>query len=125
MKTLTALLMLVNAALFFFGAVQHAGIALGPFHEPYIIRATIVETLCGLGLLCGAVALLRDWKKSWSLALAGNLFALAGVLLGMVALAVGAGPRTASNDLYHRIMLVLIAAATLLLCFRRRFSTTM
>ena len=119
MKTTIGSLMLVNAALFFFGAIQHSGVALGPFHEPNIIHATIVETVCGLALLCGALALPCNWKKSWGAALTGNLIALAGVLLGMAALAVGAGPRTASNDLYHRLMLILIAAATVALFFQR------
>jgi hypothetical protein len=123
MKSLAGLLMAANAALFFFGAVQHAGVAVGPFHEPYIIHATIVEAICGLALLFGAVALFRNWKRSWGAALFGNLVALAGVALGMVALALGAGPRTASNDLYHRIMLVLIAAATLVLLSRSRIKT--
>lgn len=49
-----------------------------------------------------------------------NLIALFGVVIGLVSLAVGAGPRTASNDLYHRIMLSLIAAALLLLWSSRR-----
>jgi len=40
---------------------------------------------------------------------------LGGVLLGIAALAAGAGPRTASNDLYHRIMLLLIGASLLIL----------
>jgi hypothetical protein len=42
-----------------------------------------------------------------------------GVLLGIAALAAGRGPRTASNDLYHRIMLALIAAGLLILFFGR------
>jgi hypothetical protein len=33
----------------------------------------------------------------------------------MVALALGAGPRTASNDLYHKIMLALAAASIVIL----------
>ena len=119
MKTIIAAIMLANAALFFFGAIQHAGVALGPFHEPYIIHATIVESICGIALLCGALALLWHFKKSWGVALTGNLIALAGVLLGMAALAAGAGPRTASNDLYHRLMLILIAVATVALFFQR------
>ena len=41
MKTTIGSLMLANAALFFFGAIQHAGVALGPFHEPYIIRELV------------------------------------------------------------------------------------
>jgi prepilin signal peptidase PulO-like enzyme (type II secretory pathway) len=111
--------MIANAALFFFGAVQHAGIAIGPFQEPRIIPAAIVETLCGLSLLCGAGALFARSAIQWRVALIANLVALAGVLLGVAALAAGAGPRTASNDLYHRIMLVLIGASLLILFFGR------
>jgi uncharacterized membrane protein len=43
-----------------------------------------------------------------------------GVLLGIAALAAGAGPRTASNDLYHRMMLILIGIVILILSFGRR-----
>jgi hypothetical protein len=48
-----------------------------------------------------------------------NFVALAGVLLGVAALAAGAGPRTASNDLYHSIMLILIGASLLIAFFGR------
>lgn len=115
MKTVAALLMIANAALFFFGAVQHAGVAVGSFHEPLIIPAAIVETLCGLCLLWGATAVFRDSRVRWRVALITNFVALGGVLLGIAALAAGAGPRTASNDLYHRIMLLLIGASVLIL----------
>jgi hypothetical protein len=105
--------------LFFFGAVQHAGVAIGSFHEPRIIPAAIVETLCGLSLLLGATALFRDWRVRWRVALIASFVALGGVLLGIAALAAGAGPRTASNDLYHRVMLLLIVASVLILFFGR------
>ena len=111
--------MIANAALFFFGALQHAGIVLGPFHEPLIIPAAIVETVCGLSLLWGATALFRDLKTQWRAALIANFVALGGVLLGIIALAAGRGPRTASNDLYHRIMLLLIGASVLILLLGR------
>jgi hypothetical protein len=39
--------------------------------------------------------------------------------LGIAALAAGRGPRTASNDLYHRTMLVLIGTSLLILVFGR------
>jgi hypothetical protein len=39
-----------NAALFFFGAVPHAGITLGRFQEPQIIPAAIVEAICRVAL---------------------------------------------------------------------------
>jgi hypothetical protein len=111
--------MIANATLFFFGAVQHAGIAVGPFHEPLIIPAAIVEGLCGLSLLWGAIALFRNSKSPWSAALIANFVALAGVLMGIIALAAGRGPRTASNDLYHRSMLLLIGASVSILFYAR------
>jgi hypothetical protein len=122
MKTVAGWLMVANAALFFFGAVQHAGIAVGSFHEPFIIPAAIVETLCGLCLLWGAAALFRNSKTGWRTALMMNVVALGGVLLGIAALASGAGPRTASNDLYHRIMLLIGAGLLILFVGRSRFN---
>jgi len=119
MRRLLELIMIANAALFFFGAVQHTGLRIGPFHEPHIIPAAIVETLCGLSPVNGATAVLMHSRIEWRLALIANLVALAGVLLGIAALAAGRGPRTASNDLYHRIMLALIGAGLLILFFGR------
>jgi hypothetical protein len=113
------LLMASNAALFLFGALQHAGVAIGTSHEPRIIPAAIVETICALSLLLGAAAILLRAMNLWPVALITNLVALGGVLLGIAALAVGAGPRTASNDLYHRIMLILIGASLVILFYAR------
>jgi len=122
MKTFLGLLMISDAALFLFSAVQHSGVGIGPFREPRIIPATTVEALCGLCLLCGAIALFRDSRVRWRVALITNFIALGGVLSGIVALAAGAGPRTTSNDLYHRLMLLLIGASVLIL-FSGRIST--
>jgi len=119
MKTAAAFIMIVNAALFIFGAVQHVGIPIGPFHEPVIIPAAIVESLCAISLLTGVTTFYRSPAK-WRFPLIANLVAMAGVLLGMVALAAGRGPRTASNDWYHRIMLVLIAGAVVFLFAGKR-----
>lgn len=115
MRTTLGVVMISNAVLFFFGAAQHAGLRLGLFHEPKIIPASIVETTCGLFLMCGGIAIIDHLSSGWSIALIGNLVAFGGVLLGMAALAAGRGPRTASNDLYHRIMLVLIGAGVFIL----------
>jgi hypothetical protein len=115
MKILLGCLMIANAALFFFGAVQHAGISIGYFHEPRIVPAAIVESLCGLSLVWGATAVFGHSPIEWRTALIGNLVPLGGVLLGMAALTAGRGPRTASNDLYHHIMLTLIGVSLLIL----------
>ena len=119
MRTVLGLVMISNATLFLFGAVQHAGFSLGRFHEPKIIPAVVVETICGLLLLWASIATLGHFSIGWNVALIGNLVALGGVLLGMAALAAGRGPRTASNDFYHRIMLILIGANVLMLWLAR------
>ncbi len=115
MKPLLTALMLGNAALFVFGALQHAGIAIGSLHEPVIVPASVVEVLCALALSWGAAAVLKQSLKAWRAAFIGNWVEIIGVVIGMVALAVGAGPRTARNELYHRIMLTLATASLVIL----------
>src|SRR5262249_51154221 len=48
-----------NAALFMFGAMQHAGVAVGPFREPRIVPAAVVEAICGAALAYAAATLFR------------------------------------------------------------------
>jgi len=115
---LLAVVMLANAALFAFGALQHSGVAIGPLREPTIIPAAIVETLCALALMWGAGAVLRGSPRARSAALTGNLAAIMGVAIGMTALALSAGPRTASNDIYHVVMMLLAAASLGILVIR-------
>ena len=119
MRSLLATLMFLNASLFFFGAVQHLGVSIGNFHEPIIHPAAIVESTCGLALAVSVLALLRGTSSARRLAIVTNFIAIAGVSLGMVALAAGRGPRTASNDTYHHIMLTL-AIASLIILFAKR-----
>jgi hypothetical protein len=118
LKQLIEALMLGNAALFVFGALQHAGIAVGPFHEPLIVPASIVETLCALALIWGAGAILTGSQQARRAALIGNVVAITGVAIGVVALGLGAGPRTASNDLYHGIMVTLAVVSLVALNVR-------
>ena len=108
-----------NAALFVLGAVLHAGVAIGPLHEPRIELAAIVEATCGAALVYAARALFQRTTAARRVTMISNMIALGGVILGLVALAVGAGPRTATNDLYHRLMLTAIGASFLLLFISR------
>ena len=123
MKTLLGFLMIANAALFFFGAVQHIGVTLGRFQEPRIIPAAIVETICGISLAWGAVIVLSHAVLLYRTPLVSNFIALCGVLLGMAALAAGRAPRTASNDLYHHIMLSLIATSFVVLVLAKSLAS--
>ena len=53
MKPLLTALMLGNAALFVFGALQHAGVTIGSLQEPVIVPASVVEVVCVLALSWG------------------------------------------------------------------------
>jgi hypothetical protein len=83
--------------------------------EPRIIPAFIVEELCGLFLAVSACGLVTRKGWAWRTTLAALRVAAAGVILGLTALALGRGPRTVSNDLYHNLMLVLLIASLVLL----------
>jgi len=91
----------------------------GDFTSRASVPATIVESLCGLSLIWGVAVVFFHSHVEWRTTMIANLIPLGGVLLGMAALAAGRGPRTASNDLYHHIMLVLIGASLLILFFAR------
>jgi hypothetical protein len=89
---------------FLLAALLHVGIPLG-FSEPRILPAAIVEGLCGLLLAVSTCALVARTTWAWGGALAAHLVAVAGVLLGIIALALGAGPSTSANTIYHRVIL--------------------
>ena len=84
------------ALTFFVGALLHLGwrIPLGftVLAEPRILPATVVEGLCGLALAVAAIAVFTSMSWAWTAAFAAHAFALGGVLLGVSALALGAGP---------------------------------
>jgi len=118
--TAVGILSAVYAVTFLCGALLHLGVRIplgaAVLAEPTILPAAIVESLCGLALSCGAFAVFARWNRAWTAVFAAHAFALGGVLLGMGALAVGAGPSTELNSIYHRVMLVgLVAVLALLL----------
>ncbi|HEX3745863.1 MAG TPA: hypothetical protein VHW09_18105 [Bryobacteraceae bacterium] len=59
MRHTIAGIMLANAALFVFGAVQHAGIAIGPFYEPSIRPAS--APMGGAAADAGPRTASNDW----------------------------------------------------------------
>jgi hypothetical protein len=120
MKIAVDILSALYAVTFFCGALLHLGVRIplgaAVLAEPTILPAAIVESLCGLALSFGALALLVRWNRAWTAVFAAHAFALGGVLLGVTALALGAGPSTDLNTMYHRVMLVgLVSVLALLL----------
>lgn len=117
--TAVCILVVVDAAVFLLAALLHLGysIPLGfaLLVEPRIIPAAIVEGSSGLFFLVSAYALFADKEWSWPVTLGSHVVALAGVLLGIFSLAMGFGPRTETNDIYHMVMLLLVTPGLALL----------
>ncbi len=94
----TGILLFADAVTFLIASLSHTGIRIsfgfGGIAEPQIIPATIVEGISGILLAVGAYGVLARKSWRWSAAAIATAFALAGVILGIAALAVGAGPRT-------------------------------
>jgi hypothetical protein len=109
----------VMAVAFLVAASTHLGARVpvggGVLAEPRILPAAIVEGLIGVGFAVAAWLVLTGSRSAWSALVGAHLVGLGGVLLGVAALAAGRGPRTESNDRYHQVMLVLLAAGLVLL----------
>jgi hypothetical protein len=122
LATTLGILAILSAATFFLAALLHLGVRIplgfAVLAEPRIIPATIVEGLCGLGLAVGGYAVLAGRSWAWSAVTGAHAFALGGVLLGITALALGGGPSTELNTIYHRVMLVALVAGLVVLLTR-------
>jgi hypothetical protein len=116
---LAVAVMAVEAITFLIFASLHFGfqipIGFVTLAEPPIGPARIVETTCGLALAGAAITVLLGSRWGWLLAVGAHLLSAVGVLLGIVALNAGRGPRTTSNDAYHLTILTALAVGLMLL----------
>jgi hypothetical protein len=105
----------IEGILFLLAALSHTGARILPVDEPRIIPATIVEGLCGVFLMVGAVSVFVRAAWAWLALVAAHAFSLLGVLLGIWTIAAGFGPHSPLNDGFHRVMLVVLAAMLIVL----------
>lgn len=107
-----ATVLTVIAATFAVGSALHSGrqLQLGGwrFSEPVISGAAVVEGACAVVFLLAAFAVAARVRAASAAVRLAHIAGITGVLLGMTALALGFGPRTRSNDLYHLAVLVVM-----------------
>ncbi|MFI7130391.1 hypothetical protein ACIBQ1_32205 [Nonomuraea sp. NPDC050153] len=103
-------LSLLYGLIFLSFALLHAGIAAGPVREPVIVPAAIVETLCAAATFAGAYGVLAERAWAWDGLIYSHAAALGGVLLGILSLALGAGPSSTLLSWYHSAMAAVLAA---------------
>lgn len=98
--------LLLEAAAFAAAALVHSGVLVDGYEHQ---EARIAESVIALVLLAGlALSWLRP-SQTREAGIVAQGFALLGTLVGMFTIAIGVGPRTAPDVVYHvAIVLVLI-----------------
>jgi hypothetical protein len=118
MARILRLLLLVEAATFIAAASVHAGVLIRGFEHR---EARIAETVIAGVLLAGATMTWIRPTLARTAALAAQGFALVGTLIGIFTIAIGIGPRSALDIVYH-IAIVAVLAWGLVVAWRARMA---
>jgi hypothetical protein len=115
MNRVAALMLVEAASLAVMSSLHFAGALEGsdPFDPT---RAGGAEAIIGVVLLVGALALLRRWPHAWGAALAANLFAVAGFVLGLTRTTQGGG----AVDIGYHLTVLPLLLLTLVVLIRGR-----
>ncbi len=99
-------LLLLEAATFVVAALIHFGMLVGGYGHR---KAGTAETVIAVVLLAGFVSSWapRPWR--WRAIIGAQAFAAVGVLVGLFTIAVGVGPRTGPDVVYHFAILAVLA----------------
>src|SRR5712691_13470609 len=106
MRHTVRLFLLIEGASFVFAGLVHFGVLARGYEHG---SAAIAESVIGAVLL---VALTLTWVlPAWARALgiAAQAFALLGTLVGAFTIAIGVGPRTVPDVVYHAAILLALA----------------
>lgn len=105
----------IEALAFAFSGYLHTGnrpaFLPGFFHDPQIVGAPIVEGACGV--LLGLAALLTAFHlgAAWAMAVGAHVTAIVADIMGMTLIALGAGPDSPFNYLFHRVGIAVLVVA--------------
>jgi hypothetical protein len=108
--------MLIEAATFIVAASIHAGLLMAGYEHR---EARIAESVIALVLLAGAMLAWVRPASARVAALAAQGFALVGTLIGVFTIAIGIGPRSALDVVYH-LAIVAVLLCGLLVAWRAR-----
>jgi hypothetical protein len=99
-------LVLIEAAMFALASLVHGGhLAPGYDHRNARIAEAVIAVVLSLGLVASVV-----WpSQARRAALVAQAFALLGTLVGLFTIAVGVGPRTVPDVVYHVLIVALLA----------------
>jgi len=98
MRPTVRLLLLLQAAVFIAAALTHFGVLVGGYMH---LKAGIAESVIGTVLLAGLVFTTLWPASAYAAAIAAQSFALLGTALGLFMIAIGIGPRTTLDLVFH------------------------
>lgn len=103
----TTRLLAVQTFLFASASLVHAGVLVSGYEHS---RAAIAEGVIALVLLAGLAIGIARPAATRTIALAAQGFALLGTLVGAFTIAIGVGPQTRPDYLFHILLLVLLVS---------------
>jgi hypothetical protein len=114
--TVISVLIVAETVSFLLASLLHLGVQLPlGFLEPRVIPAAIVEGLCGISLAVSAYAVFARKTWAWRGAVAAHVFAVAGVFLGITAVALGGDPDDPANTIFHWVIVAVLILVLALL----------
>lgn len=118
------LFLLLEGASFVLAALVHFGVI--PVGDPHR-SAAIAESLIGTVLLVALALTLVLPDLTHGIAIVAQSFAVLGTLVGVFTIAIGVGPRTLPDLIYHATILLVLASGLVIALrasgARRRYST--
>jgi hypothetical protein len=110
------LFLALEAVAFAAAALVHFGWLLpGYRHRP----AGTAESVIGAVLLAASVLTRITSRRARGIALVAQTFALAGTLVGAFTIAIGVGPRTVPDVIYHASILIVLAGGLAVMARQR------
>jgi hypothetical protein len=107
MMRLTKLLLAFQAILFAAASLVHAGVLFSGYEHS---RAATAEGVITLVLFAGLVGSLVRPTSARTITLVAQGFALLGTLVGAFTIAVGVGPQTTADYVFHAVLLALLVS---------------
>ncbi|MHC8946356.1 hypothetical protein EV681_1278 [Advenella incenata] len=110
-RTALMLMLLVEAGLFYAASLLHAGVVLGGYMH---LRAATAEAVIGTILAVGVVFCIVRPGQTPQVALWTQGIGLVGTLVGAFTIAIGIGPQTLADQIFHAFLLTVLTVGIVL-----------
>lgn len=115
------LFLLVEGFAFVMAALMHFGLLVSGYAHR---QASIAESVIACVLLAGVVVSFARPTATMRAGLVAQAFALLGTLVGIFTIAVGVGPRTVADIVYHILIVILLATGIVVIMRGRAMTPT-